>query len=163
MYIELYTTVRQMYSELYRQRLSPAGGSHLFVYLGIPVLDVRFVRLRGREKGNVLRAAQPVAGEGAHAFPPRFGNAVVAVDDAVSSGGDFGEQDRTRQVGDADGGFLQIRIAIVGNVGELERLDGKSLPVSVDKGQKPRYVEFENAVRKQLVARLGRAGLELRI
>ena len=61
------------------------------VDLGIPVLDVLLVRVRGREKGDVLGAAQPPTPNRAHAFPLRFGNAVVSVDDVVSSGGDFGE------------------------------------------------------------------------
>lgn len=41
----------------------------------------------------------------------------------VASGGDFGQKDRTRQIRCADGFFIQTRVAIVGNIGELDRFD----------------------------------------
>lgn len=54
-----------------------------------------------------------------------------------------------------------MRAAIVGDVGELDLLDRKSIRVSLDKGQEPRDVEHKNPVRIQFIARLCCTGLEL--
>jgi hypothetical protein len=59
--------------------------------------------------------------------------------------------------------FIQTRVAIVGNIGELDRLGAKSIRVSLDEAQKPRELELENSVRKQLIARLGRTRPEFLI
>ena len=79
-------------------------------------------------------AAQAVAGNAARAFSPRFGDAVLAVDHVVASGGDFLQKARTGQIRGAHGLFIHSRVAIVGNISELDRRDGKSIRVSSARG-----------------------------
>ncbi len=72
-----------------------SSGAHLLDF-GIPVFHILLVRYGGREKGNVLGAADPAGGNGWYACAPGFGDAVMAVDQVVASGCDLGEQDRAR-------------------------------------------------------------------
>jgi hypothetical protein len=64
----------------------------------------------------VPRASDPPGVDGWHAIAPRFGDSVVAINQVVTSGCDFGEQDWARQIGRANGRFVQAGAAIIGDV-----------------------------------------------
>ncbi len=76
---------------------------------------------------------------------------MVTVEHGVMTRGNFGKKDRARQVGSEDGRFIKTVAAVVRYVDKLHRLNGEPLRLGTDKGQQSRDVEFEDAVRVQLV------------
>lgn len=98
-------------------------------------------------------AAQPLSS--------RLCYTVIAIDHVVPIGCDFSQDDRARQVGCVDGGFIEAAAsAIVRYIDELNKLSRKPLCVGVYKGQQSRDVELKDAVRIQLITRLGGARLK---
>ena len=92
---------------------------------------------------------------------PRLGDAVMAVDQVVAPGGDFGKQDRTKEIGCADGSFVEtLVIPIIGNVCELDGLDGEAFRMSSDEGEESRDIDDEDSIRIKLIAGLRGTGLE---
>jgi hypothetical protein len=84
--------------------------------------------------------------------------AVITVDHVVTIRCDFSQEDRARQVGSIDGSFIEAAAsAIVWYIDELNKLSRKPLCVGVDKGQQSRDVELKDAVRIQVITRLGGA------
>src|ERR1039458_9251980 len=111
-----------------------------------------------------MRAADLVGRESARAFSPRVGDAVMAVNQVVASGSDFGHQDRTPGICCVDGFLVEtLVVAIIRNVCELDGLDGEAFSLSLDEGQKTRDIDDEDCVRIQLIAGLGSAGLKFLI
>ena len=86
---------------------------------------------------------------------------MIAIDQAVAPGGDFGQQDRAQEIRRAYSLFVQTRTAIVRNVSDRHEVNRESFRVSIDKGQKSRDIELKNPIRKCLVALLDWTGLKL--
>src|ERR1700745_240407 len=87
--------------------------------------------------------------------------AVIAIDHVVTIGCDFSQEDRARQVGCIDGSFIEAGAsAIVRDIDRLNKLSRKPLSVGVYKGQQSRDVELKDAVRIQLITRVGGAWLK---
>jgi hypothetical protein len=85
------------------------------------------------------------------ALAPGFGDSVVAVDQVVTSGCDFGEQDWTRQIGRSHGCLVHALAPIVGDVSHGDGFERKVFRVRINKGQQSRDVELEYPVRICLV------------
>jgi hypothetical protein len=86
---------------------------------------------------------------------------VIASDHVVTIGCDFSQEDRARHVGRTDGSFIEAAAsAIVRYIDELNRLSRKPLCVGVYNGQQSRDVVLTDAVRIQLITRLGGARLK---
>lgn len=81
------------------------------------------------------RKGDPSGVNGGHAIAPRLGNSVVTVDQVVTAGGDFREQDRARQTGRAHRRFVQARAGIARNVSHWDMSEWEVLWMRVDKGQ----------------------------
>jgi hypothetical protein len=93
----------------------------------------------------------------------RLRHAVVAIDQVVTTGGDFREDYRSRQVGCPDGSLLEsLAATIIRNVRELDEPNGESFRMSADKRQESCDVELEDPVRVQLIAGFGGARLKCR-
>jgi hypothetical protein len=87
--------------------------------------------------------------------------AVIAIDHVVAIGCDFSQEDRARQVGCTEGSFIEAGAsAMVRYIDELNKLGMKPLWVGAYKGQQSRDVELKDAVRIQLITRLGGAWLK---
>jgi hypothetical protein len=97
----------------------------------------------------------------AHTLAASLGETVMTVDHVIAARGDLREENRVRQVGCEDGCFIEIFAnAIVSDVRKLDEFDGEPLRMDADKVQESRDIELEDAVRIQLIARLGSARLE---
>ena len=88
----------------------------------------------------------------------------MSVDQAETRRCDLSQEDRSRQVGGLNSGVIQPFAApIIRDLGQLDDLDREPFRMGRYERSEAGDVELEDAVGVELVARLGCAGLKLRI